>query len=82
MSQSEEEWLLGLISPEEDRNEVGLSTVEIDENDKVTVLDGPLKGMLGKIKKIDLHRRHAEVEVDFMKRTILLYLGFELVKKA
>ena len=82
LSQSEEEWLLGLISPEEDRTEVGLSTVEIDENDKVTVLDGPLKGMLGKIKKIDLHRRHAEVEVDFMKRTILLYLGFELVKKA
>ena len=82
LRESEEEWLLRLVSPEENRTEVGLSTVEIDENDEVTVLDGPLKGMLGQIKKIDLHRRHAEVEVTFMNRTILLYLGFELIKKA
>ena len=47
----------------------------------VTILSGPLKDMEGYIKKIDLHRRIAKVEVDFMNQKTLLHLGIEMIEK-
>ena len=35
----------------------------------------------GRIKKVHLHRRVAEVEVDFMGRKTVIHLGIELVGK-
>lgn len=61
--------------------EVGLSLVKVSEGDAVTVLDGPLKDVEGYIKKINLHRRVAEVEVDFMGRKTVFHMGIELVGK-
>ena len=59
--------------------EVQISRVSVSEDDKITILSGPLKNMEGCIKKIDLHRRIAKVEVDFMKTVI--HLGIEMVEK-
>ncbi len=61
--------------------EVGLSRVAVAENDEVVILSGPLENMKGMIKKINLHKRVAEVEVDFMNRKTVIYLGIELVAK-
>lgn len=61
--------------------EVQLSQVSVSEEDIVTVLSGPLKNMEGCIKKIDLHRRIAKVEVDFMNRKTVIHLGIEMVGK-
>ncbi len=61
--------------------QVGISYIDINENDKVTIVSGPLKGMKGKIKKIDLHRRIAEVETNFMGQKMNLHLGIEFAKK-
>ena len=47
----------------------------------MTILSGPLKSVEGQIKKINLHRRIAEVEVDFMNRKTVVYLGIEMVGK-
>lgn len=58
--------------------EAGLSQV-LAEEDAITVLSGPLKNMEGKIKKINLHKRIAEVEVEFMGRSTVIYLGVEMV---
>ena len=60
--------------------EVQLSQVSVSENDIVTILSGPLKDMEGCIKKIDLHRRIAKVEVDFMNRKTVIHLGIEMVE--
>ena len=63
------------------RLEVGLSQVRVNEQDVVEILSGPLKHVEGQIKKIRLHRRIAEVEVDFMGRKTVIHLGIELMKK-
>ncbi|MCI9362550.1 MAG: hypothetical protein HFG65_16840 [Hungatella sp.] len=57
--------------------EVGLSQVSVQ--DKIAILSGPLKNMEGKIRKINLHKRVAEVEVDFMAKKTIVYLGLEIV---
>ena len=59
---------------------VGLSQVVV-EQDTVAILSGPLKDMTGKIRKIHLHKRIAEVEADFMGRKTVIYLGIEIVEK-
>lgn len=61
---------------------IGLSQVAFDENDQVQVVSGPLKGMEGKVKKINLHKRYAEVEVSFMGRKTIFHMGIELLDKA
>ena len=61
--------------------EVQISQVSVSEDDEITILSGPLKNMEGYIKKIDLHRRIAKVEVDFMNRKTVIHLGIEMVGK-
>ena len=60
--------------------EIGLSQIQA-EGDAITILSGPLKNMEGYIRKIHLHRRIAEVEVDFMGRKTVIHLGIEMVGK-
>ena len=62
-------------------DEAKLSLVSVSEGDAVTVVDGPLKDLEGCVRKIHLHRRVAEVEVDFMGRKTVIHLGIELVGK-
>lgn len=58
---------------------VELSQVCFDENDQVKILSGPLTSMTGMIRKINVHRRVAEVEVELMGRKIPVHLGIELL---
>lgn len=77
----EVEWLKKITGPADDHMEIGLSQVSVSADDVITILSGPLKGMEGYIKKIDLHRRIAKVEVDFMNRKTVIHLGIEMVRK-
>ena len=80
-------WLRGIMGNDSDREKtegnpiVELSQVGFDENDQVKILSGPLESMAGRIRKINLHRRTAEVEVEFMGRKISIHLGIELLDK-
>ena len=56
-----------------------ISEVGFDENDKVVILSGPLKNLEGSIKKINLHKRIAEVEIDFMGRKTVVFMGIEIL---
>ncbi len=55
--------------------EVALTLVEIAENGEVKILDGPLKNIDAKILKYDLHKRQAEVEIQFLGRPVKVYMG-------
>lgn len=77
----ETEWLEKIMESADDDMEVGISQVSVSADDIVTILSGPLKDMEGCIKKIDLHRRIAKVEVDFMNRKAVIHLGIEMVRK-
>ena len=61
---------------------VDISRVEMSEGDTVEILDGPLKGLEGNIKKLDLHRRQAVVNMSMLGRDLELRFGIEIVKRA
>ena len=82
LPEHEVEWLKKITGAAGGRMEAELSRVSVSEDDVVTILSGPLKSMEGYIKKIDLHRRIAKVEVDFMNRKTVIHLGIEMVKKS
>ena len=60
---------------------IGLSQVAIEEGKQMVVISGPLKGNEGLIKKVDLHRREATIELTLMGRKMDVLLCIELKKK-
>ena len=60
---------------------VEVSKIKILEGKKVQIVDGPLLGQEGRIKKIDLHKRIAQVEVTLFNQTHLVYLGIEIIRE-
>lgn len=57
--------------------EIPLSQITVEEDGQVKILSGPLLRVENRIRKIDLHRRVAEIETDFMGQKKVLYLGIE-----
>ena len=57
--------------------EIALSQIEVEENGQIRILSGPLLQVENMIRKIDLHKRIAEVETDLMGQKKVLYLGIE-----
>lgn len=47
---------------------------------KVVVLEGPLQGMEGVIKKIDRHKRKAYLEIPMFGRVLNAQVGLEIVR--
>ena len=90
LSKREEEWLELLLkrneagnnSQKNEKNEVGLSRIDITEGNQIRVVSGPLKDMEGMVKKINLHKMIAEVEVPFMNGSTVIHLGVEMVEKS
>ncbi len=54
----------------------------IVEGSKVIVLRGPLVGHEAEIKRIDRHRRMAELEVSMLGRMKTIRLGLEIISKS
>lgn len=54
----------------------------IMEGGKVIVLRGPLMGHEAEIKRIDRHRRTAELEIRMLGRVKTIRLGLEIVSKS
>ena len=73
----EEELLVQGIGDEEHRTSI--SRIEIEEGNTVRVVDGPLRGYLGNVVKVNLHKREAVVRVEFMGRDLELKMGVDMV---
>lgn len=58
--------------------EIAISKVKVTEAGSVECLSGPLLHVGSMVRKIDLHKRIAEVEADFMGQRQALYLGIEI----
>ncbi len=87
LPQEEEAWLkeiIGLYSGTQKENlspVVELSQVGFTAGDEVRILSGPLLNFVGKVRRLDLHRRYAEVEVEFLGQKRSMRLGIEIVEK-
>ncbi len=60
---------------------VGISRIAVEEGNQIRILSGPLRELEGQIKKVNLHKRIAVVEVEFMGSKSLVHLGVEMVEK-
>ena len=74
----ESEFLELLIDAE---GEIGLSEVRVEEDGGICCVSGPLRKVGHLVRKVDLHKRIAEVEAEFMGERQVLYLGIEIAER-
>jgi transcriptional antiterminator NusG len=55
------------------------SKVVFDSNDRIHVKDGPLKGLEGRIVKVDKRKGRAKVKLDMYDESFLIDLAFEIL---
>ncbi len=60
---------------------IGQSLVRFDDNDRIVVIEGPLKGLEGSIIKVDKRKQRAKICVDFGGTTHTMDLSFEDISK-
>ena len=60
---------------------IGSSLVKFDENDRIVVVEGPLKGIEGNIIKVDRRKQRAKIRVDFGGSSHTMDLSFEDISK-
>ena len=84
------EWEFTGLSPDESlwlakimtcsgNGEVPLSKVKRNEKGEIQIVSGPLLYMQENVKKFDLHRRIAKVELSFRKERALVHFGIEII---
>jgi transcriptional antiterminator NusG len=59
---------------------VSKSEVYFDENKRIRVLEGPMKGLEGNIVKVDKRKRRAKIKLTLYKDSFLIDFGFELLE--
>jgi transcription termination/antitermination protein NusG len=57
------------------------SKVTFDENDRIVVLEGPLRGLEGQIVKVNRRKGRAKVLLDMYGEAFPIDLGFEVVER-
>jgi transcriptional antiterminator NusG len=60
---------------------VGKSVAEFDENNRIRILEGPLKGLEGLIVKVDRRKGRAKVKLDLYDEAHLVDFGFTSLEK-
>lgn len=55
------------------------SKVRFDENDRIQILEGPLKGLEGHIVKVDRRKGRARVKLDMYKDQFSIDFAFEIL---
>ena len=83
---SDEEYVSTLEKHESDLMErladksgrIGISRVKIEEDGKMCYLSGPLSHMGDMVRRVNLHKRIAEIETEIMGRKRVLFLGIDI----
>ena len=56
-----------------------LSKARFDENDRIEIIEGPLKGKEGMIVKVDKRKGRAKIVINAFEKQHFVDLGFELI---
>jgi len=59
-----------------------ISKVRFDADDRIVVVEGPLKGLEGLIVKVDKRKGRAKIRLDMCENSFLVDMGFEIFEKA
>lgn len=57
---------------------IGISRVKVSEDGTIKYMSGPLVNVRSRVRKVNLHKRIAELETSFLGKKRILYLGIEL----
>jgi transcriptional antiterminator NusG len=57
------------------------SVVTFDENNRIRIIEGPLKGLEGRIVKVDRRKERAKVRLDLYEKSYLVDFGFKSIEK-
>jgi len=57
------------------------SRVIFDENDRIIVKEGPMKGLEGLISKVDRRKKRARIQVELAQTPIVFDLSFDVIEK-
>lgn len=60
---------------------VGKSKVHYDAGDRIVVESGPMKGLEGKIKKVDKRKGRAKIALSLYDESFLIDFGFDIIRK-
>lgn len=60
---------------------VETSTVSFDDNNRIVVIDGPMRGLEGAIVKVNRRKKRAKVRLTLYEQSFLVDFGFEFLKK-
>lgn len=80
LSEIEEDFIKGLAGKDVDHT-ISVSEIEVLEGKKIRVISGPLLGQEGIVKKVNLHKRVAEVETIFLNQPVMIEFGIEIIKR-
>jgi len=58
----------------------GISRVRFDEDSRIAVMEGPLKGLEGRIVKVDKRKKRAKVMLSLYDDSFAIDLGFEVME--
>jgi transcription termination/antitermination protein NusG len=56
------------------------SKVQFDENKNIRIIKGPLKGLEGKIIKVDRRKQRAKISLSLYKESFTIDFGFEILE--
>lgn len=62
-------------------NVAGISRVFFNDNDKIQVVSGPMKGLEGKIIKVDKRKKRAKIELTLYENSFPIDFGFDLIEQ-
>jgi transcriptional antiterminator NusG len=57
------------------------SRVEFDEDNRIVVLDGPLKGLEGRITRVNRRRQRARIRLSLYENSFEIDLGYEVMAR-
>jgi transcription termination/antitermination protein NusG len=58
---------------------IKVSRVRFDENSRIVVVDGPMKGLEGRIVKVDRRKNRAKIRLDLYNDSFLVDLGIDIL---
>jgi len=59
-----------------------ISKVCFDADERIIVVEGPLKGLEGMIVRVDMRKRRAKVRLDMCENSFLVDMGFEILDRS
>ena len=77
----EESRVIDILYNENSDRTTKISDIIIEEGDKIRIVTGPLMGIEGSVKKYNLHKRNATVELSLAGRGVTVQVGINIITK-